>query len=172
MRAKRDGLATGIRFIQTPGDAPLRFSQCQYIQQPDPSREVRSRSLAALTASPTGRMCRCLRCPEQFVISQWQHVSAIAESNPTLPAIRLPIRCLRRLFLPYLQLCKILGRSKSTTSIHLGWSTYRRSMVSAAGRCPELRDGGVYSIAGVITPAPNTFPQRPVLQIGRSREYP
>jgi prepilin-type N-terminal cleavage/methylation domain-containing protein len=36
MRAKRDGLATGIRFVQTEGDAPLTFSQVQYIQQPDP----------------------------------------------------------------------------------------------------------------------------------------
>ncbi|HEY7331143.1 MAG TPA: prepilin-type N-terminal cleavage/methylation domain-containing protein [Gemmataceae bacterium] len=48
MRAKRDGLATGLRFIQTQGDmnidpglqlvppVPTIFSQFQYIQQPDP----------------------------------------------------------------------------------------------------------------------------------------
>jgi prepilin-type N-terminal cleavage/methylation domain-containing protein len=47
MRAKRDGLATGLRFIQAPGDAnidpsiqsggpPTVFSQFQYIQQPEP----------------------------------------------------------------------------------------------------------------------------------------
>jgi len=36
MRAKRDQLATGIRFISVPGDAPGTFSQFQYIQQPDP----------------------------------------------------------------------------------------------------------------------------------------
>jgi prepilin-type N-terminal cleavage/methylation domain-containing protein len=47
MRAKRDGLPTGLRFIQAPGDAnidpsiqsggpPTLFSQFQYIQQPDP----------------------------------------------------------------------------------------------------------------------------------------
>ena len=35
MRAKRDGLATGIRFIQAQGDPPGFFSQVQYIQQPD-----------------------------------------------------------------------------------------------------------------------------------------
>ncbi len=36
MRAKRDGLATGLRFIQAPGDAPGTYSQFQYIQQPEP----------------------------------------------------------------------------------------------------------------------------------------
>jgi len=36
MRAKRDGLATGIRFVQAAGDAGLTYSQVQYIQQPDP----------------------------------------------------------------------------------------------------------------------------------------
>ena len=36
MRAKRDGLATGLRFVQAPGDAPGTYSQFQYIQQPDP----------------------------------------------------------------------------------------------------------------------------------------
>jgi prepilin-type N-terminal cleavage/methylation domain-containing protein len=48
MRAKRDGLATGIRFIQTQGDVNIDpglklvppvatvFSQFQYIQQPEP----------------------------------------------------------------------------------------------------------------------------------------
>lgn len=36
MRAKRDGLATGIRFVPAVGDVPLTFSQVQYIQQPDP----------------------------------------------------------------------------------------------------------------------------------------
>lgn len=36
MRAKRDGLATGLRFIQAPGDPTGFFSQFQYIQQPDP----------------------------------------------------------------------------------------------------------------------------------------
>jgi prepilin-type N-terminal cleavage/methylation domain-containing protein len=36
MRAKRDQLATGVRFVQTPGDAAGTFSQLQYIQQPDP----------------------------------------------------------------------------------------------------------------------------------------
>jgi hypothetical protein len=36
MRAKRDGLATGIRFVQNPGDPPGAYSQFQYIQQPDP----------------------------------------------------------------------------------------------------------------------------------------
>jgi prepilin-type N-terminal cleavage/methylation domain-containing protein len=36
MRAKRDGLATGLRFIQAPGDAAGTYSQFQYIQQPEP----------------------------------------------------------------------------------------------------------------------------------------
>ena len=36
MRAKRDGLATGLRFIQAPGDIAGTYSQFQYIQQPDP----------------------------------------------------------------------------------------------------------------------------------------
>jgi prepilin-type N-terminal cleavage/methylation domain-containing protein len=36
MRAKRDGLATGLRFIQAPGDAAGTYSQFQYIQQPQP----------------------------------------------------------------------------------------------------------------------------------------
>lgn len=36
MRAKRDGLATGIRFIQAQGDQPGTFSQVQYIQQAPP----------------------------------------------------------------------------------------------------------------------------------------
>ena len=36
MRAKRDGLATGVRLIQAPGDAAGTYSQFQYIQQPDP----------------------------------------------------------------------------------------------------------------------------------------
>jgi prepilin-type N-terminal cleavage/methylation domain-containing protein len=48
MRAKRDGLATGLRFIQAPGDGALvpnpayspltgpAYSQFQYIQQPEP----------------------------------------------------------------------------------------------------------------------------------------
>jgi type II secretory pathway pseudopilin PulG len=48
MRAKRDGLATGLRFVQTQGDmnidpglkqvppVPTIFSQFQYIQQPEP----------------------------------------------------------------------------------------------------------------------------------------
>lgn len=40
MRAKRDGLATGIRFVQAPGDAAIvpgpAYSQFQYIQQPEP----------------------------------------------------------------------------------------------------------------------------------------
>jgi prepilin-type N-terminal cleavage/methylation domain-containing protein len=40
MRAKRDGLATGVRFVQAPGDATITpgpaYSQLQYIQQPDP----------------------------------------------------------------------------------------------------------------------------------------
>jgi len=36
MRAKRDGLATGLRFIQAPGDVAGTYSQFQYIQQPDP----------------------------------------------------------------------------------------------------------------------------------------
>lgn len=36
MRAKRDGLATGLRFIQGPGDAVGTYSQFQYIQQPEP----------------------------------------------------------------------------------------------------------------------------------------
>jgi type II secretory pathway pseudopilin PulG len=35
MRAKRDGLATGIRLVQAPTDAAGTFSQCQYIQQPE-----------------------------------------------------------------------------------------------------------------------------------------
>lgn len=36
MRAKRDGLSTGLRFIQAPGDAMGAYSQFQYIQQPEP----------------------------------------------------------------------------------------------------------------------------------------
>jgi prepilin-type N-terminal cleavage/methylation domain-containing protein len=36
MRAKRDRLATGLRFVQAPGDAPGTYSQFQYIQQPEP----------------------------------------------------------------------------------------------------------------------------------------
>lgn len=36
MRAKRDGLATGIRLTQAPGDQAGLYSQVQYIQQPDP----------------------------------------------------------------------------------------------------------------------------------------
>jgi prepilin-type N-terminal cleavage/methylation domain-containing protein len=36
MRAKRDGLATGVRFVSVPGDVAGTFSQFQYIQQPDP----------------------------------------------------------------------------------------------------------------------------------------
>ena len=40
MRARRDGLATGLRFVQAPGDANSTYgpsySQFQYIQQPDP----------------------------------------------------------------------------------------------------------------------------------------
>lgn len=36
MRAKRDGLATGLRFVQAEGDAPGNVSQFQYIQQPGP----------------------------------------------------------------------------------------------------------------------------------------
>jgi len=40
MRAKRDGLATGLRFVQAPGDANSiygpSYSQFQYIQQPEP----------------------------------------------------------------------------------------------------------------------------------------
>jgi prepilin-type N-terminal cleavage/methylation domain-containing protein len=36
MRAKRDGLATGIRFMQAQGDVAGTYSQFQYIQQPDP----------------------------------------------------------------------------------------------------------------------------------------
>lgn len=36
MRAKRDGVATGVRFIQMPGDPTGTYSQLQYIQQPDP----------------------------------------------------------------------------------------------------------------------------------------
>ncbi|MGH7226137.1 MAG: prepilin-type N-terminal cleavage/methylation domain-containing protein, partial [Gemmataceae bacterium] len=35
MRAKRDGLATGVRFIQVQGDLAGTYSQLQYIQQPD-----------------------------------------------------------------------------------------------------------------------------------------
>ncbi len=33
---KRDGLATGIRFVQAQGDPVGLYSQCQYIQQPGP----------------------------------------------------------------------------------------------------------------------------------------
>src|SRR5579875_356607 len=36
MRAKRDGLSTGLRFIQAPGDGVGAYSQFQYIQQPEP----------------------------------------------------------------------------------------------------------------------------------------
>lgn len=37
LRAKRDQLATGVRFISGPGDTPnVQFSQFVYIQQPDP----------------------------------------------------------------------------------------------------------------------------------------
>jgi prepilin-type N-terminal cleavage/methylation domain-containing protein len=36
VRAKRDQLATGVRFIQASGDAPNTYSQMQFIQQPDP----------------------------------------------------------------------------------------------------------------------------------------
>lgn len=36
MRAKRDGVATGIRFIRAQGDPANSYSQLQYIQQPDP----------------------------------------------------------------------------------------------------------------------------------------
>jgi prepilin-type N-terminal cleavage/methylation domain-containing protein len=36
MRAKRDGLATGIRLVQAQGDPKGFYSQVQYIQQPDP----------------------------------------------------------------------------------------------------------------------------------------
>lgn len=37
MRAKRDGLATGLRFVLAPGDiAGVSYSQFQYIQQPPP----------------------------------------------------------------------------------------------------------------------------------------
>ncbi|HTU21950.1 MAG TPA: prepilin-type N-terminal cleavage/methylation domain-containing protein [Gemmataceae bacterium] len=35
MRAKRDRLATGVRFVQAPGDAAGIYSQIQYVQQPD-----------------------------------------------------------------------------------------------------------------------------------------
>lgn len=36
MRARRDGLSTGLRFIQAPGDPIGFYSQFQYIQQPPP----------------------------------------------------------------------------------------------------------------------------------------
>jgi prepilin-type N-terminal cleavage/methylation domain-containing protein len=36
VRAKRDGLTTGLRFLQNSGDAPGTYSQFQYVQQPDP----------------------------------------------------------------------------------------------------------------------------------------
>lgn len=47
MRAKRDGLATGIRLVQNQGDPPGIYSQVQYIQQPDPL------SGGYLTTTPT-----------------------------------------------------------------------------------------------------------------------
>jgi prepilin-type N-terminal cleavage/methylation domain-containing protein len=36
MRAKRDGLTTGLRLIQDPNVPAGLYTQCQYIQQPDP----------------------------------------------------------------------------------------------------------------------------------------
>lgn len=36
MRARRDGLSTGLRFVQAPGDPAGFYSQFQYIQQPPP----------------------------------------------------------------------------------------------------------------------------------------
>jgi prepilin-type N-terminal cleavage/methylation domain-containing protein len=47
MRAKRDGLATGIRLVPNQGDPAGIYSQVQYIQQPDPL------SGGFLTTTPT-----------------------------------------------------------------------------------------------------------------------
>lgn len=52
MRAKRDGLATGIRFIAMPGDTAGTYSQCQYIQQPDPLSGGMATTSSASAAYP------------------------------------------------------------------------------------------------------------------------
>lgn len=51
MRAKRDGLATGIRFVQAPGDAPGTYSQFQYVQQVDPISGGFTNSLGTIGGS-------------------------------------------------------------------------------------------------------------------------
>jgi hypothetical protein len=95
MRAKRDQLATGVRFVQVQGDTAGTFSQVQYIQQPDP-----------LSGSPGG----------SFIQSAGSGVVTLTNVDVTMGSTLPPAQYLVQ-----------------------------------PGDCLEVRDGGVYLIAGATS---------------------
>jgi prepilin-type N-terminal cleavage/methylation domain-containing protein len=121
MRAKRDGLATGLRFVQAPGDTANTYSQFQYIQQPDP--------LAGGWLSTT-------------------QTSGAVLYSPGPPPV-------------YLTGGILTGASAGLVAFGLGVDfslgvANPAQWLVQAGDFLELRDGGVYLIAGVVPPAPSS----------------
>jgi len=125
MRAKRDQLATGIRFVPAPGDPAGTCSQFQYIQQPDP--------LSGGWVSTTNTSGSVPYVNGTFL------TGGICMPTPNLsPPIVKPGQVL-------------FGNVDFT----LGGN----ALLVQRGDYLEVRDGGVYLIAGVVLSSPTNMLQ-------------
>ncbi|SRR5579883_852835 len=151
MRAKRDGLATGIRFVQAQGDTGQYYSQVQYIQQPDP---ITGGWLSA-TQSTTGSS---VQAPPPYNPNTnqtiWLNGSMIL---PTPNPAGLPLAVGTQQFTIPLQNGEVAIYNLDAT---LGGTPLASQWLVQPGDYLELRDGGVYQISGVVTfgPQPTLVP--------------
>jgi prepilin-type N-terminal cleavage/methylation domain-containing protein len=151
MRAKRDGLATGIRFVQAQGDPAGYYSQVQYIQQPDPI----SGGWLSSTQLSTGSS---VQAPPPYNPNTnqaiWLNGSMILQTpNPA----GLPLAVGTQQFTIPLQSGEVAIYNLDAT---LGGTPLPSQWLVQPGDYLELRDGGVYQISGVVTfgPQPTLVP--------------
>jgi prepilin-type N-terminal cleavage/methylation domain-containing protein len=145
MRAKRDGLATGIRFIPDPNNPNSKlYYQIQYIQQPDPLTGglLLQGTWTPPNGSPTGS--NAPPPPPNSASTTFYLNGSMCLQSPNLtplpPLPPIPIQNGQ---------VQIYNFDPS-----IGGTPFGSQWLVQPGDVLELRDGGVYTIAGVVTPGP------------------
>lgn len=126
MRAKRDGLSTGIRFVQAQGDVVGTYSQFQYIQQPPPL---------------TGGVC--LGGPPMPIPPL---PGVYSYTNPTTLAVNYYTGALLTS-----AAAGIVNFDPGSVDFTLGGTPYPNQWLVQAGDYLEINGGGVYQIGAPVT---------------------
>lgn len=145
MRAKRDGLATGIRFISDS----TGYSQCQYIQQPGP---LGGGSLSA-TATTSTVPAPPLYATPLFLAGSIFLTTPNPAPLPLTPPVPTP---------PGIVAGQVQIYNFDPT---LGGGMSSNQWLVQGGDYLSLQNGGVYFIAGVLPPVRYTVPPLPPIPV-------